>query len=160
LRRPGGRRGSGGFIHCPDSALHVPQTAPRTLFNNATASCRDLIERLTLVSGGGEPVKKRSRSTTRKRKKASFAPARARRPHTRTLSAAAKPSGRRAQTKTAPGDALDNFIMATAQMLRVPIDPGRYRSVKFNVQLILRLAALVDEFPLPDDEEPAPVFHA
>ena len=32
--------------------------------------------------------------------------------------------------------------------------------VKFNLQLVLRHAALVDEFALPDDAEPAPVFQA
>ena len=32
--------------------------------------------------------------------------------------------------------------------------------LNFNLQLVLRHATLVDEFPLPDDAEPAPVFHA
>ena len=36
----------------------------------------------------------------------------------------------------------------------------RGAGVKFNLELILRIAALVDEFPLPDEAEPAPVFHA
>ena len=29
-----------------------------------------------------------------------------------------------------------------------------------NLEVTLRLAALVEEFPLPDDAEPAPVFKA
>jgi hypothetical protein len=57
-------------------------------------------------------------------------------------------------------DAIDLFIMAGTQGLRLPLDPAWYGGVKFNLGLIMRLAALVDEFPLPDDAEPGPVFHA
>jgi hypothetical protein len=57
-------------------------------------------------------------------------------------------------------DALDALITATAQELKLPLEPAWRPGVKFNLNLILRIAALVDEFPLPDDAEPAPVFHA
>jgi hypothetical protein len=57
-------------------------------------------------------------------------------------------------------DATDAMVAAAAQALRLPIDPAWQANVKFNLQLILRHAALVDEFPLPDDAEPAPVFRA
>jgi hypothetical protein len=59
-----------------------------------------------------------------------------------------------------PADAVDTLVVAGAQALKLPLDPAWHSGVKFNLHLILRLAALVDEFPLPDDAEPAPVFHA
>ena len=57
-------------------------------------------------------------------------------------------------------DALDTVIAASAQALGLTLDPSWQDNIKFNLQLVLRHAALVDEFALPDDAEPAPVFHA
>jgi len=57
-------------------------------------------------------------------------------------------------------DAIDSLVVANAQALGLTLDPSWQASVKFNLQLILRHAALVDEFPLPDDAEPAEIFHA
>ena len=57
-------------------------------------------------------------------------------------------------------DPLDALVAASARALKLPIDPDWHAGVKFNLQLILRLAALVDQFPLRDEAEPAPVFHA
>jgi 1-carboxybiuret hydrolase subunit AtzG-like len=57
-------------------------------------------------------------------------------------------------------DLLDALVAASARALKLPIDPDWHAGVKFNLQLILRLAAFVDEFPLGDEAEPAPVFHA
>jgi Protein of unknown function (DUF4089) len=57
-------------------------------------------------------------------------------------------------------DAIDGLVAASAKALGLTIDPAWHGGVKFNLQLILRIGALVDEFPLPDDTEPAPVFHA
>jgi hypothetical protein len=57
-------------------------------------------------------------------------------------------------------DGLDAMITATAEALGLTVDPAWHDSIKFNLQLVFRHAALVDEFPLPDDAEPAPVFHA
>ena len=62
--------------------------------------------------------------------------------------------------RAAQPDAIDLLVTAGAQALGLALDPAWQASVKFNLQLILRHAALVDEFPLPDDAEPAPVFHA
>ena len=58
------------------------------------------------------------------------------------------------------GDAIDGLVAASAKALGLAIDPAWYDGVKFNLQLILRLGAMVEEFPLPDDTEPGPVFHA
>jgi 1-carboxybiuret hydrolase subunit AtzG-like len=62
--------------------------------------------------------------------------------------------------KTPRHDAIDAMITANAQALGLTLDPAWQASVKLNMQLVLRHAALVEEFPLPDDAEPAPVFHA
>jgi hypothetical protein len=70
----------------------------------------------------------------------------------------AKPPTRPAAV--AKTDALDALILAYTQALRLPLDPAWHGGIKFNLQLILNLGALVDGFPLPDDAEPAPVFHA
>jgi hypothetical protein len=60
----------------------------------------------------------------------------------------------------APWDSADELVAASARALGLKIDPAWEANVKFNLHLILRHAALVDEFPLPDDAEPAPIFHA
>ncbi len=57
-------------------------------------------------------------------------------------------------------DVVDAMVTAAAQALGLPIDPAWAANVKFNLRLVLRHAALVDEFALPDDAEPAPVFRA
>jgi len=57
-------------------------------------------------------------------------------------------------------DSIDALVTASAQGLGLAIDPAWHDSIAFNLRLILRHAALVDEFALPDDAEPAPVFHA
>ena len=70
---------------------------------------------------------------------------------------------RKAARKPKPApkrDAVDALVVAGAQALGLTLDPSWQASVKSNLQLILRHAALVDEFALPDDAEPAPVFQA
>ena len=66
----------------------------------------------------------------------------------------------RAAAKKKPENSVDAFVAASAQVLGLALDPAWHDSVAFNLRLILRHAALVDEFALPDDAEPAPVFHA
>jgi hypothetical protein len=69
---------------------------------------------------------------------------------------AKRPVRARAAAKTKPENSIDAFVAASAQAL----GPAWHKSIAFNLRLILRHAALVDEFALPDDAEPAPVFHA
>jgi hypothetical protein len=57
-------------------------------------------------------------------------------------------------------DALDDFIEAAARALELPLEPGWKPSVKANLDVTLKQAALVTEFELPDDAEPAPIFKA
>jgi hypothetical protein len=78
----------------------------------------------------------------------------------KTKATAQKPAAKKLTAKTAPPDALDALITASAHELKLPLEPAWRPGVKFNLNLILRIAALVDEFPLPDDAEPGPVFHA
>jgi Protein of unknown function (DUF4089) len=66
----------------------------------------------------------------------------------------------RIATKVKQVDIVDSLVSANAQALKLPIEKSWQGGIKFNLQLILRMAALVDEFPLPDDAEPGPVFHA
>ncbi len=57
-------------------------------------------------------------------------------------------------------DNLDPLIDASARALDLPVDPAWHPGIRFNLEVTLRLAALVASFSLPDDAEPAPVFRA
>ena len=70
----------------------------------------------------------------------------------------AKSPARRARAQTV--DAADVLIAASAQALRLPIDPAWHPAVRTNINLLLKHAALVEEFLLPEETEPAPVFRA
>ncbi len=45
-------------------------------------------------------------------------------------------------------------------MLKLPIESAWLPSIRANVEVTFRLAQLVEDFPLPDEAEPAPVFEA
>jgi hypothetical protein len=80
---------------------------------------------------------------------------------------ALRPSRRRARrtrpvnllsgTRSLP---LDDFVGAAAEALALPIQPEWLAAVAANLEVNLRMAALVAEFPLPDELVPAPVFEA
>jgi hypothetical protein len=57
-------------------------------------------------------------------------------------------------------DPLPSLAAAGAQALTLPIDPAWQAGVQFNLKLLFIHAALVDDFPLPDETEPGPVFRA
>jgi hypothetical protein len=57
-----------------------------------------------------------------------------------------------------PTDPLDDFIVAAAEALALPIEPAWKPAVRAHLEVTLRFARLVEEFDLPDDAEPAPVF--
>jgi Protein of unknown function (DUF4089) len=59
-----------------------------------------------------------------------------------------------------PDETLDQFIEAAARMLSLPIEAKWKATIRANLEMTLKHAALVDEFPLPDEAEPAPVFKA
>ncbi|MEJ2379326.1 MAG: DUF4089 domain-containing protein [Pseudolabrys sp.] len=54
----------------------------------------------------------------------------------------------------------DDFIVAAAAALGLPLEEAWKPAVKANLEVTLRHAAMVEEFKLPDDAEPAPVFKA
>ena len=55
---------------------------------------------------------------------------------------------------------LDNYIDAVATALALPVENVWKPAVRANLEVSLKLARLVDEFPLPDETEPASVFAA
>jgi hypothetical protein len=60
----------------------------------------------------------------------------------------------------ASDDSLDDFITAAAEALALPIDPAWKPAVRMHLDVTLKLGKLVEDFELPDDAEPAPVFRA
>jgi hypothetical protein len=57
-------------------------------------------------------------------------------------------------------DNLDNYIDAVASALALPVEDAWRPAVRANLEVSLRLAKLVDEFPLPDETEPASIYSA
>ena len=57
-------------------------------------------------------------------------------------------------------DPLDDYIAGAARVLELPIDAAWQPAVRANLELTLRLAAVVAEFSLPDEADAAPVFEA
>jgi hypothetical protein len=55
---------------------------------------------------------------------------------------------------------VDAFIESGTRLLQLPIEPTWAPAIRANLEVVLRLAALVAEFDLPDEAEPAPVFEA
>jgi Protein of unknown function (DUF4089) len=58
------------------------------------------------------------------------------------------------------GEPLDDYIDAAAGALGLRIEEAWRPAVRANLEVSLRLARMVDEFPLPDETEPASVFRA
>jgi hypothetical protein len=55
---------------------------------------------------------------------------------------------------------LDGYILGAAKALELKIDPAWMPSVHANLDVTLKMGALVASFPLDDEAEPAPVFEA
>jgi hypothetical protein len=49
-------------------------------------------------------------------------------------------------------------VDAAAMLIGLPLDPAHRPGVVLNLERIAQMAALVMEFALPDETEPAPVF--
>jgi len=60
----------------------------------------------------------------------------------------------------ADDDVFDTLIDAAARAMDLPVEPEWKPAVKAHLEVILRLAAVVEQFELPDAAEPAPVFEA
>ena len=50
------------------------------------------------------------------------------------------------------------YVDAAAMLIGLPLDPAHRPGVVLNLERIAQMAALVMEFALPDETEPAPVF--
>lgn len=57
-------------------------------------------------------------------------------------------------------DITDAWIRSSAAMLGLPTETAWLPMIRANVEVTFRLAKLVDDFPLPDEAEPAPVYEA
>jgi hypothetical protein len=67
---------------------------------------------------------------------------------------------RRSNGEEMSADMIDDYIASVAAALGLPIEDAWKAAVRANLEVSLRMARLVDEFPLPDDTEPASVFTA
>jgi Protein of unknown function (DUF4089) len=59
-----------------------------------------------------------------------------------------------------PIDLLDDYIDTVAAALALPIDAAQKPAVRMNLDVTLKMARLVQEFPLPDEIEPASIYEA
>jgi len=50
------------------------------------------------------------------------------------------------------------YVDAAAALIGLPIDPAHRPGIVLNLERIAQMAALVMEFPLPDETGPAPVY--
>jgi hypothetical protein len=57
-------------------------------------------------------------------------------------------------------DMIDDYIASVGVALSLPIEDAWKGAVRANLEVSLRMARLVDEFPLPDETEAASVFTA
>ena len=53
---------------------------------------------------------------------------------------------------------IEAYVDATAQLIGLPLDPAHRPGVVLNLGRIAQMAALVMDFPLPEETEPAPVY--
>ena len=60
---------------------------------------------------------------------------------------------------TAP-DPLDAYIDAVASALGLPIEDAWKPTISANLAVTLKMARMVDGFPLPDESEPAVIYAA
>jgi hypothetical protein len=86
--------------------------------------------------------------------------AKARVSRVRTKLRARAKRARKSSSGPASTETLDDLITAAARLLALPVEPQWVPAIRTNLEVNLRLAALVAEFDLPDEAEPAPVFRA
>jgi Protein of unknown function (DUF4089) len=52
------------------------------------------------------------------------------------------------------------LVAAASEALAMPVAASWRAGIAFNLQLLFKHAVLIDQFPLPDETEPAAVFRA
>ena len=57
-------------------------------------------------------------------------------------------------------DPLDEYSDAVSASLGLSIEDAWKPAVRANLEVTMRMARLVDEFPLPDEIEPAEIYEA
>jgi hypothetical protein len=57
-----------------------------------------------------------------------------------------------------PTDPLDTYIDTVAAALALPVDEAWKPSIRANLDVSLKMARMVQEFPLPDEIEPASIY--
>lgn len=57
-------------------------------------------------------------------------------------------------------DPLDDYIDAVSAELGLSINAAQKPAVRMNLDVTLKMARLVQEFPLPDEIEPASIYEA
>jgi hypothetical protein len=57
-------------------------------------------------------------------------------------------------------ESLDSYIDASAAALELSIDPAWKPAVRANLDVSLKMARMVQQFPLPDEIEPASIYEA
>jgi hypothetical protein len=55
---------------------------------------------------------------------------------------------------------LDSYIGSATGLLGIPLDPRWHETIRFHLELTLRMARLVEGFSLSDEADPAPVYVA
>ena len=55
---------------------------------------------------------------------------------------------------------IDDLIDAGASLLALPVERAWKPSIRAHLAVTFRLARLIEDFPLPDDIEPAATFRA
>jgi hypothetical protein len=98
-------------------------------------------------------IKTKAKAKTKRAAKKKAAPVKSRAAKTAKATKPAMPGA-------AVPDTLDTLVSTGTAAMKLPLDPSWHAGVKFNLGLIMRMGAVVDEFPLPDDAEPGPVFYA
>lgn len=59
-----------------------------------------------------------------------------------------------------PTEPLDDYIDAVAKALGLSIDEAWKPAVRANLDATLKMAQMVQQFPLPDEIEPASIYEA
>lgn len=59
-----------------------------------------------------------------------------------------------------PTEPLDDYIDAVAKALGLSVDAAWKPAVRTNLDVTLKMARMVQEFPLPDEIEPASIYEA
>jgi hypothetical protein len=57
-------------------------------------------------------------------------------------------------------DPLDDYIDAVAKALSLSVDAAWKLAVRANLDVTLKMARMVQEFPLPDETESASIYEA